>query len=201
MSHYTMGRKRAACDLYRFLVDPTTQPHMKSKDATKLATVASGGASRAEVFRWLKLDLSIAAVSQKEERRGAPALLSDDQEAFLVGFALAIRSILEPVTLTTLQQFCKSHLSLTPSLPTLSRTMTCHGFSSQKAMTRSSRLVTESVVDDALSCIEEIRSYEFPPDQVLFMDETGLWSNVRQRSTYHFRNWYENVFLPLTSIF
>jgi hypothetical protein len=57
------------------------------------------------------------------------------------------------------------------------------------------------VVDDALSCIEEIRSYEFPPDQVLFMDETGLWSNVRQQSTYHFRNWYENVFLPLTSIF
>ena len=112
-----MGRKRAACDLYRFLVDPITQPQMKSKDAMKLATVASGGASRAEIFRWLKLDLSIAAVSQKEERRGAPALLSDDQEALLVGFALATRSILEPVTLTTLQQFCKSHLSVTPSLP------------------------------------------------------------------------------------
>ena len=64
-----------------------------------------------------------------------------------------------------------------------------YGFSSQKAMSRSSRMVTEEVVDGAISSIEEIRSYGFEPDQLLFMDETGLWSNVREPRTYHYRNW------------
>ena len=189
MSHYHIERKRAACDLYRFLMDPRTSPTMKSKDAVKLASVASGGASRNEIFCWLREDLSPAAVSQKPENRGAARLLSDDQEALLVGFALCTRSSLEPVTLTTLQQFYQSHLSVTPSLPTLSRTMNEYGFSSQKAMSRSSRMVTEEVVDGAISSIEEIRSYGFEPDQLLFMDESGLWSNVREPRTYHYRNW------------
>jgi hypothetical protein len=63
------------------------------------------------------------------------------------------------------------------------------GFSSQKAMSRSSRMVTEEVVDAAISSLEEIRSYGFGSDQLLFMDETGLWSNVREPRTYHYRNW------------
>jgi len=162
---------------------------MKSKEAVKLASVASGGASEREIFLWLKQDLSPAAVSQKAENRGAARLLSDDQEALLVGFALCTRSSLEPVTLSTLQQFCQSHLSVTPFLPTLSRIMNEYGFSSQKAMSRSSRMVTEEVVDAAISSLEEIRSYRFEPDQLLFMDETGLWSNVREPRTYHYRNW------------
>ena len=143
---------------------------MKSKDAVKLASVASGGASRIEIFRWLREDLSPAAVSQILENRGAARLLSDDQEALLVGFALSRRSSLEPVTLSTLQQFCQSHYSVTPSLPTLSRTMNEYGFSSQKAMSRSSRMVSEEVVDDTISSLEEIRSYGFEPDQLLFME-------------------------------
>ena len=161
----------------------------KYKDAVKLASAVSNGPSSAQIKVWLKEDLSPGTVSQKPENRGAARLLSDDQEALLVGFALCTRSSLEPVTLATLQQFCQSHLSVTPSLPTLSRTMNEYGFSSQKAMSRSSRMVTEEVVDAALSSLEEIRSYEFEPDQLLFMDETGLWSNVREPRTYHYRNW------------
>ena len=57
------------------------------------------------------------------------------------------------------------------------------GFSSQKT-------VSEDVVEDALDAILELRSYEFSPDQLLFMDETGLWSNVAQPKTYHFANGY-----------
>jgi hypothetical protein len=167
-----------------------TEPMMpKYKDAVRLASAVSNGASSTQIKVWLKEDLSPAAVSQKPENRGAARLLSDDQEALLVGFALCSRSSSEPVTLTTLQQFCQSHLSVIPSLPTLSRTMNEFGFSSQKAMSRSSRMVTEEVVDAAISSLEEIRSYGFGSDQLLFMDETGLWSNVREPRTYHYRNW------------
>ena len=102
MSHYHVERKRAACDVYRYLTGPSSAFRMKSKEAVKLASVASGGASESEIFLWLKQDLSPAAVSQKAENRGAARLLSDDQEALLVGFALCTRSSLEPVTLSTL---------------------------------------------------------------------------------------------------
>jgi len=105
MSHYHIERKRAACDVYRDLTGPSSTFRMKSKEAVKLASVASGGASEREIFLWLKQDLSPAAVSQNAENRGAARLLSDDQEALLVGFALCTRSSLEPVTLSTLQQF------------------------------------------------------------------------------------------------
>jgi hypothetical protein len=167
--------------------DKTLSP--KSTNAVKLASVASGGATRRQIFNWLRKDLSAAAIAQKPENRGAARMLSDDQEALLVGFALSCRSSLEPVTLTTLSQFCQSHLSVTPSLPTLSRTMNEYGFSSEKSMSRSSRMVTEEVVEAAISSLEEIRSYGFEPDQLLFMDESGLWSNVREPRTYHYRNW------------
>ena len=189
MSHYPLDRKRAACDVYRYLTDPLCEHHMKSDDAVKLASVASGGASQSQIFLWLKEDLSIKAVAQKPENRGASRLLSDDQEVLLVGFAFSSRSSLEPVTLSTLLQFCQSHFSVEPSLPTLSRTMNEYGFSSQKAMSRSSRMVTDQVVDDAISSLEEIRSYGFEPHRILIMDETGVWSNVRQPRTYHYANW------------
>jgi hypothetical protein len=67
-----------------------------------------------------------------------------------------------------------------------------NGMSSQRSMTRASRLVNEEVVEDALSSIEEIRSYGFPPDRVICMDETGLWSNVTKLATYNIKNWYDS---------
>jgi hypothetical protein len=64
-----------------------------------------------------------------------------------------------------------------------------NGFSSQKVMARSSRIASPEVVDAALDSVLEIRSYEFLPHRILFMDETGLWSNVVAPRTFHFLNW------------
>jgi hypothetical protein len=50
-------------------------------------------------------------------------------------------------------------------------------------------MVSRKVVEDALDAIVELRSYDFSPEQLLFMDETGLWSKVTQQKTYHFSNW------------
>lgn len=179
--------------MFRFAQNIRSLTGLKEFQPIALASVAAGGASKAQIHVWLNENLSPEAVSEKQENRGASKLLSDDQESLLVGFAISTRSSLEPVTLETLRQFCFNLFDVVPSLPNLSRNMNEFGFSSQKAMSRSSRMVSTEVVDAAISSIEEIRSYIFPPDQVLFMDETGLWSNVRQRKTYHFQNWCSNL--------
>jgi hypothetical protein len=116
-------------------------------------------------------------------------VLNEDKEMLLVGFATSRRSVLEPVSLEVLQQFCDSYLNVKPSLATMSRIMARHGFSSQNALKRNSRMTSEEVVEDAVDALEQIRSYNYPPHRILCMDETGLWSNVAAPKTYHFRNW------------
>jgi len=170
-------------------------------DPYDLAIAASGGASKRSIRAWLGQDLSPAAVDARHEPRPARHMMSPDQESLLLGFSLSVRSSLEPVTLHTLRQFCVSHFNVTPSIQTLSRLMIAAGFSSQKAMSRSSRMVTLEVVDAALSSIVEIRSYDLPPEQVLYMDETGLWSNVREPRTYNYRNWFTALEFPHLSTF
>lgn len=190
MSHYSLDRKRAAVDVFRHVKRFKSGERAKYPSARELSSVAAGGASESQIYEWLQQDLSIDAQEHRAERRGSAPLLSQTQVSLLLGFACSLRSSLRPVFLNTLKQFCHSHLSKTPSLSTLSRIMTEHGFSSQKAMSRNSRMVDPMTLDDALSAIEEIRSYGYPPDQMLFMDETGLWSNVTAPRTYHFAGWY-----------
>ncbi len=189
--HYSIGRKRASVDVYRAAMRRRKERSTKPLTPLELARAAAGGASRARIYAWLNEDLSEQAVEARVERRGGRRLLTDDQERLLVGFAVSTRTSLQPVTLTDLGKFCHSHFGVRPSICTLSETMSSHGLSSQKAMTRNSRMTSQLVVEDALLTIEEIRSYNFPPRRLIFMDETGLWSNVRAPKTYHFRNWYD----------
>ena len=187
--HYNIHRKRAAVDIYR-----EVKRFRKDEDSDwipplSLAQVASGGATRSQIFRWLKQDLSDEAIESRIGKGGRPRALSEDQEMLLVGFAVSRRSALEPVSLELLLQFCDNYLSMKPSLATLSRIMAQHGFSSQKALSRNSRMTCAEVVDNAIDALEEIRSFHYPPHRILSMDETGLWSNVAAPKTYHFRNW------------
>jgi hypothetical protein len=190
MSHFPLERKRAAVAVFRHAKRFKTEHGVKSLSPLEFAQVASGGGSQTQVYQWLKSDLDKEVEEQHQERRGSTPMLSEDQLSLLVGFACFMRTALKPLHRNDLQQFCISHLGKTPSLPTISRIMTEYGFSFQKSMTRNSRMVSEDVVDDALDAIQELRSYKFAPDQLLFMDETGLWSNVTTPKTYHFANWY-----------
>jgi transposase len=188
-THYNIHQKRAAVAVYQAAKDFRKEEDRNSIDPIFIASVAAGGASRRQIFQWLKQDLSDEALDIREETRGRPSVLAEDQENLLVGFAASSRSSLESVSLQMLRQFCKSYLNVTLSNSTLSRIMTEHGFSSQKALTRNSRMTSEEVVDEALEAIEEIRSYNFPPHRIICMDETGLWSNVTKPKPYHFKNW------------
>jgi transposase len=192
MRHYHLERKRAAVDVYRSVKRFRTEVGTRRLGAYSLASVAAGGASERQIRDWLKSDLSEDAQQQHEENRGRPRVLSEDQEMLLVGFASSTRSSLHPVQLKDLKRFSESYLGATLSLSTLSRVMSEHGLTSQKGLTRNSRMVSPEVVQDALAAIEEIRSYDFPPHRIITMDETGLWSNVSAPKTYHFKNWSGN---------
>lgn len=189
MTHYSPDRKRAAVDVFRSVKRLCTERGAKWLDPASLASVAAGGASKTQIYAWLQTNLSEDTQQQQEENRGRPRVLSEDQQMLLVGFASCTRSSLHPVQLTDLKRFSDSYLSSSLSLSTLSRIMSEHGFTSQKAQARNSRMVSPDVVEDALAAIEEIRSYNFPTYRVICMDETGLWSNVSAPKTYHFKNW------------
>ena len=187
--HYDIERKRAAVAVFDEVKRIHKEGSPEDLNPANLASVASGGASRAQIYAWLKKDLTEEAQEIREESRGGERVLTEAQEMLLVGFAICERDALQAVTQVKLSEFCESYLNETPSQSTISRIMARNGFSSQRSMTRASRLTTAEVVEDALSNIEDIRSYNFSPNRVIFMDETGLWSNVTQLKTYNFRNW------------
>lgn len=176
-------------DIYREVKRFKKDEYPDALTPLSLAQVASGGAAPSQIFRWLKQDLSDEATESRIRRGGRSRALSEDQEMLLVGFAVSRRSALEPVSLELLQQFCDNYLSVKPCLATLSNIMAQRGFSSQKALSRNSRMTSAEVVDDAIDALEEIRGFHYPPHRILCMDETGLWSNVAAPKTYHFRNW------------
>jgi hypothetical protein len=190
--HYHIERKRAAVAVYNEAKRIIKEGGKDSLEPMVLASTAAGGASERRIYAWLKEDLSIETEENRFETRGRPSILTEDQEKLLIGFAASSRSFLEPLSLEKLGRFAKSYLHLTLSKATISRIMAANGFSSQQTMSRNSRMTSEEVVDDSIDFIEEARSYQFPPDKILAMDETGLWSNVTKPRTYHFKNWYNS---------
>lgn len=199
MSHYHVERKRAAVDMFNYATQVNAEYGYKRLNAIELSSIASGGASKARIYEWLKQDLTEEGVEERTEMRGSERALTEDQERLLVGHAVSERNVLEPVSQDSLQRFCSSYLGKSLASSTISEIMKRNGMSSQKSMARSARLVSEAVADDALASIEDIRSFGYPPDQNIFMDETGLWSNVTNLQTYHFVNWYDIHDLPYRS--
>jgi hypothetical protein len=188
-------------DVYEAVKRARRNGSSNSLTPISLAQVASGGADRSQIYRWLTHNLS-EETNESEIRRGRPPrLLSDDQEALVVGMAVSKQSVFETVSLDILQQFCNNYLMLKPSLSTLSNLMHRHGFSSQKVMQRNSKMTCPAVVGDAIDILEQIRSFNFPPYRILSMDGTGLWSNVSALKSYHFYNWSVMSFFSKGSTF
>lgn len=187
--HYSLDRKRAACDVYRAALKAKAANPKISLSPLSLASTAAGGASKTEIFCWLKEDLSNDAIENREEHRGSRSLYSEDQLKLLVGHAVELRSHHRAVHLKDLLTFSKCYLGIVASNATISGIMKNHGLSSQKSRERNSRMVSEEVVQAAIEAIEEIRGYDFPPHRILGMDETGVWSNTVNPRTYHFVNW------------
>ena len=65
--------------------------------------------------------------------------------------------------------------------------MSEYGLSYQMAMSRNSRM-TSIEVAASFDFLMDIRSMDLDPKDIIVMDETGLWSNVTRKRTYHFIN-------------
>jgi len=168
-------------------------PELSRLTKRRIRHIAAGSRhppSERTIFNWEHEAITKEDYQVRLSKRGRKSKLSADERHLLVGYACFRRMSLMPVSHHDLEDFTSSHLSETPSQPTLSRIMKEYGFSSQRSLTRESRMTSTLVVDDAMDFLETVRSYNFPPDRILCMDETGLWSNVVEPRTYHFKNGY-----------
>lgn len=144
--------------------------------------------SHTTISRWQREYITEDEYHTRLQRRGRRSKLTEEQQLLLCGYACRRRQDHKSVTLQVLSDFTSSHLGTTLSYSGISRMMKNWGFSSQRAMKRETRLTTPKVVDDAIGFLTVLRSYDYPPDRIIVMDETGLWSNVVAPKTYHFRN-------------
>jgi hypothetical protein len=154
-----------------------------------LASAAAGGASKRSINRWENVKLSDEAVDDRLSRRGRHKLVSEEKDMLMVGFFIDCRLNFLSVSREKVIAFAKDYLGVTPRPQYISELLAKHGITLQTAKARSSRLTDEKVVDDAIATLLEIRALGFEPDCIIILDETGLWSNVYDPRTYHFKNW------------
>lgn len=193
--HYSIDRKRAAVDAFRAAKKLKKENGDYSIKPLALASEVAGGTSKAQIYTWLKQDLS--STERVENRRRPPACTAT-QEALLLGFACSVRSSHQALSREMLVKFASNYMGVKISKPTISRIMNSNAFSMQKAMGRNSRMVSVQVVDDAIEALKQIRDMGFSPDCIIAMDETGLWSNVTAPRTYHYKNWCKKSFFPFS---
>jgi hypothetical protein len=161
-------------------------PHLMA-----LARTASGGASDQSIRNWLATDITPDASCERLRKRGRRKKFSRDFLALLVGYAIDRRLDLLPVNAQHLIDFAHGYFNIKISDQRISEVLHEYGFSSQLSMARNSRMTDEQVALDSLDFILQLRREREHFSRILVMDETGLWSNVVQRLTYHFVNWYE----------
>jgi hypothetical protein len=154
------------------------------------ATTPKPPPSESGYYSWKSNPITKTQHESNLSRRGRRQTLSHDQEILVFGFVCHCRRLHLVFKQQTLIDFASTHLDTKLTRTWVTHHMKENGFSSQRVLTRDSRLTTAKVVEDALNFIKELRGYHYDPDCIISMDETGLWSNVSQPRTYHFRGGY-----------
>lgn len=163
-----------------------------SPQLMSLARTASGGASNHTIRNWLATDITPDAAKERLRKRGRRKKFSRDFLALLVGHAIDRRLDLLPLNAQHLIDFARGYFNIKITFQRISEVLHQFEFSSQLSMARNSRMTDEQVAQDSLDFILEVRRQREQFARILVMDETGLWSNVVQRLTYHFVNWCAN---------
>lgn len=154
------------------------------------AQVLSGGASPDAIHRWLSEDISPSAEIERLSHRGAKPVLAEDLVKLAVGFAIDLRLDLQAVNRERIIDFIYGFCGIKPQPQRVSDWLREHGFSSQMSLARSTRMTDLEVANEAVDFLLDLRARNLQPNQILVMDETGLWSNTVERRTYSFKNLY-----------
>lgn len=198
---YSYAEKQHVLSVLKGLEENPITANLKSTQKLEIASGSDHPPSTATIYRWKKEALTEDEHVARLKRRGRCPKLTDEQNQLLCGFACFLRQSHETVSLQRLRDFCSTHLAVTLSSSAISKRMKEWGFSSQRAMKRESRMVSQKVVDDAIDLVSTVRGYQYPPSRILVMDETGLWSNQVAPYTYHFRNGYAIHLFSFSSFF
>lgn len=154
-----------------------------------LASAAAHGASRREIYRWLAHDLSEEKIKERLSHRGRHRKFSEEMDNLMIGYVIDRRLEFLSVSRDIVKSFAVDYLGVNPRPQYISEILAKSGLTLQTSKARNSRLTSEAVVNDAIATIIKIRELGFPPERIVVFDETGLWSNVVQPHTYHFKNW------------
>jgi len=154
------------------------------------AQVLSGGASVDAIERWLEEDISPSAENERLSHRGAKPMYPEDVIKLAVGYAVDLRLDLQAVDRLAIIDFVSGFCGITPQPQRISEWLADHGFSCQMSLSRTSRMTNLDVANEAVEFLLNLRKRNLQPNQILFMDETGLWSNTVERRTYNFVNLY-----------
>jgi len=198
---YSGDSKRAAVRVFRAASESALANRAQSLSALDLASSAAGGASTRSIYRWSNQDISQHSIDDRLSHRGRYAKFSDEQNALMVGYVVDRRVNLLRVSRSDVINFANEYLGINVRPQHVSELMKTNDLTLQKSRSRNARMVSEEVVNDAIAVILKLREYDFPPDRILIMDETSLWSNVVQPRTYHFKNWSVIGFIRSLPIF
>ena len=185
---YPYEQRTQVLSVLRGLEERPELSGLSQRELVKLASGTDHPPSVRTVYQWMRENLDQQQYMARLSCRGRRPKLTPEQTQLLLGYACHRRQALETVSLQSLVDFSSAHLRTNLSVNTISRIMRDHGFSSQRAMQRESRMTTKKLVDDAIEFLADLRSYVYTPDRIIVMDETGLWSNVVAPKTYHYRN-------------
>jgi hypothetical protein len=161
-----------------------------SPEVMNIARQMSHGAHRSTISLWMNTDIDLASEKKRLRKRGCKGT-NPDLVKLAIGYAIHRRELLKKVSGSDIIDFVYACSGYKPTHQTISNWLKKHDFSTQLSVTRSSRLTTPTVAVEALEFIFELRERNLQPRQILVMDETGLWSNIVERRTYHFINLYE----------
>ncbi len=156
-----------------------------------LASVVANGASYDSINRWIKSDISLEAETERLSHRGRPLEIPQDLRVLCAGYAINRRLDLKAVSRQDIIDFARGIFDISLSPQRVSEIMGDFGLSYQMAMSRNSRMTSTEVAEAAYEFVMDLRTMKLNPIDILVMDETGLWSNVTRKRTYHFINLYE----------
>jgi hypothetical protein len=186
---YSVDEAQAALRIRSMDTRATHHPDPSRPGSRKQASVAAGGASLRTITRWGSMDMSRDAITERLSKRGRYGYLIPEQEHLVIGYFCWRRLKHKPVDREILIEFIRGIFNIELLPQRISELCEKYDITLQTSMSRSSRMVDEQTAQDAFEFVEEIRKLGLQPFQLLFMDETGLWSYLGRRRTYHFKNW------------
>lgn len=191
MSSYSLDIRIAAVRLFNFLRVKKEEGCWEKLTPMEIIQQLAPGVTRSTIYRWVNEDKDSDDIKASLSRRGRHPILTKDQRELAIGYVIHRRSHLLHVSAKDVKLFIQNYLNTNARNQYIYNLLNEYGITHQRVQARSGRMITPEVVDDAIKFITELREKRYPSHCIIFMDETGIWSNTVPHKTYNVKNSYE----------